>query len=891
MAVANRDRLRWTAGALVGLLVLLVVPGTARAEAGGAAATAVCDRAGDGPVRGQAAVDRLGSDGLTATAARSGEAADELRDRLLDDDDLWVDRCGVAFAVESRTEVPGTEVPVTEASGTAAPSAAATFPYGQTFALHSRPGAARVLHLDFTGVTVAGSNPWAQSYTGGTGWTAGAFDTDGRPGTFSAAEQDVVQDVWRRVSEDFRPFDIDVTTEDPGTAALERTSPTDQSFGTRVVITDDTTIAARCSCQGIAYIGVFTRTGANGFSAAYNAYSPAWVFADARTQTSAQLATAASHEAGHTFGLNHDGSPSTGYYGGHGAWTPIMGNGLRPVSQWSAGEYAGATNTQDDLAVIASGAPFAADDHGATAATATVLDAAPNPEATGVIGRRDDRDLFRFTAEGPTTIEVRPAAVAPDLDVRADLLLLDGSAIASSDPAVGVAADGTATGLDATITRTLAAGDYLLQVDGVGWGDARTTGYSDYASLGAYTVAIATDAPGQAPPAAVATRFHPLVPGRVLDSRPGPTNVGAFASPWQPGPTGARDIQIGGLAGVPVDAAAVVLNVTAVNPTASTFVQLWPAGESRPTFGSSLNVGPGQIVANAVTVKLGSDGRVRVLNAVGTTDLVVDVAGYYRSAPGGAGFTALTPVRLLDSRPGPANVGPFATPWSPGAAGARDIPIGGRGGVPAGADAVVLNVTAVDPTASTFLQLWPTGAPQPVFGSSVNAGPGQVVPNQVTVALGTGGAVRLLAAAGSVDVVIDVAGYYDAGTGSDFYALAPGRVLDSRSGHTNVGAFASAWASGPSGARDVAIAGLAGVPPDAAGVVLNVTAVNPSATSYLQVWPTGAPQPALGSSLNFGPGQIVPNAVTVGVGTGGRVRVLNAVGTVDVVVDVAGYFA
>ncbi len=81
------------------------------------------------------------------------------------------------------------------------------------------------------------------------------------------------------------------------------------------------------------------------------------------------------------------------------------------------------------------------------------------------------------------------------------------------------------------------------------------------------------------------------------------------------------------------------------------------------------------------------------------------------------------------------------------------------------------------------------------------------------------------------------------------------------------------------------------MPADADGVVLNVTVVNPTAGSFLQLWPTGASQPTLGSSLNFDAGQIVPDAVTVKLGTAGRVRVFNAVGSVDVIADVAGYFA
>jgi len=291
-----------------------------------------------------------------------------------------------------------------------------------------------------------------------------------------------------------------------------------------------------------------------------------------------------------------------------------------------------------------------------------------------------------------------------------------------------------------------------------------------------------------------------------------------------------------------------------------------------------------------VTVKLGTAGKVRVFNAQGTVNVIIDVSGYYSAGAGGDGFTALTPGRVLDSRSGPTNVGAFSTPWSPGVAGIRDVQIGGLAGVPSDADAVVLNVTVVSPTAGSFLQLWPTGSTQPVFGSSLNFNAGQIVPNQVTVKLGTAGKVRVFNAQGNVNVIADVSGYYKAGSGKAFFPIVPGRVLDSRSGPTNVGAFSTPWSPGVAGIRDVQIAGLVGVPSDADGVVLNVTVVSPTAGSFLQLWPTGTTQPVFGSSLNFNADQIVPNAVTVKLGTAGKVRVFNAQGTVNVIADVAGYF-
>ena len=127
---------------------------------------------------------------------------------------------------------------------------------------------------------------------------------------------------------------------------------------------------------------------------------------------------------------------------------------------------------------------------------------------------------------------------------------------------------------------------------------------------------------------------------------------------------------------------------------------------------------------------------------------------------------------MLDSRAGGSNVGAFATPW--GAGMARDVQVGGLGGVPADADAVVLNVTVTDVTASSFLQLWPTGSAQPTSGSSLNYSAGQTVPNAVTVKLGTAGRVTVFNRQGSANVIIDVVGYFKAGTGKAFHSITPG---------------------------------------------------------------------------------------------------------------------
>ena len=91
------------------------------------------------------------------------------------------------------------------------------------------------------------------------------------------------------------------------------------------------------------------------------------MFSAGTGKTGKNMGEAASHEIGHNFGLSHDATATASYYSGAAPWAPIMGVAYsQPVSQFSKGEYSGASTTQDDLAVIATGAPLRADDHGDT---------------------------------------------------------------------------------------------------------------------------------------------------------------------------------------------------------------------------------------------------------------------------------------------------------------------------------------------------------------------------------------------------------------------------------------------------------------------------------------------------------------------------------------------
>ena len=266
-----------------------------------------------------------------------------------------------------------------------------------------------------------------------------------------------------------------------------------------------------------------------------------------------------------------------------------------------------------------------------------------------------------------------------------------------------------------------------------------------------------------------------------------------------------------------------------------------------------------------------------------------------RVRPGApATYTPVTPRRVLDTRSG---VGAPAGKVGPGRSVGLVVrdPARAQDPVPAGATAVILNVTVVGATVPTYVTAFPSGTPAPL-ASNVNLRPGETVPNLVTVQLGTDGAVSLRNAAGSVHLVADLAGYYtpDA-AGVGFAAVDPGRVLDTRSGvgaprsRVGAGRFVDLRVTGTLPTTD---GRTVTVPAQATAVVLNLTAVTPSQATAVRAYPTPADAavPTV-SNLNPRAGQTVANLVTVAVGQGGSVRLRNDVGTVDLLADVAGYYA
>lgn len=383
-------------------------------------------------------------------------------------------------------EFPGTPLP-SEITGPEGSNADDTgsgtlAPLSQTFFLHSNPNAAHTIYLDFDGHVTSGTS-WNFVYANGDDIVTPAYSFEGGS-SFSDNELTRIQYIWQRVAEDYLPFDVDVTTEEPAAADLQKSGSGDTAWGIRMVIGGNGSWY-NSGVGGTAYRNSFN----------YSSDTPAFVFEDNLGGGSEKwVSEAIAHEAGHTLGLSHDG-PS--YYSGHGSgdtgWAPIMGLGYyKNLTQWSKGEYANANNAQDDLAIISSNNGFGhrTDDHGNTDATASPLSlSGTSISATGIIERNTDADVFSFTtAAGSINIDVDPAARGPNLDVLVELYSSSGQLVASSNPT---------NAIDANINLSVQAGTYYLHVSGTGKGDPLNGGYTDYGSLGYYRISgsVADNAP------------------------------------------------------------------------------------------------------------------------------------------------------------------------------------------------------------------------------------------------------------------------------------------------------------------------------------------------------------------------------------------------------------
>lgn len=443
----------------------------------------------DRALNGNDAVAALGAN-LPAVAAHYGKTAAALALLFRTDRDLWTDQKGRLYFGDSHVPNPALAPTINDG----AVSAAALVPLTDTFKLHSRPSATKKIYLDFDGHTTTGTS-W--NNTSRPSFVTPPYDIGDGSGTatFSNTELERIQYIWQRVAEDFAPFDVDVTTEDPGAAGLIKTDGADVNYGIRVCIGGSSYDWYGNGAGGVAYISSFD----------WNSDTPCFVFtAQLGTGNEKYTAEATSHEIGHTLDLYHDGrvasttNSAEGYFQGHGNWAPIMGVGYyKNIVQFSKGEYLYTNNTEDDLAKITASynTPYIPDDFGNSLATATPV-AAGTVAVPGIISTPTDVDFFRFeTGGGTLTFNIAVDSRSPNLNVEATLYNSAGTALAVSSPTTSMGTSFTASGL--------AAGTYYLKIDGVGEGDPASTGYSGYGSIGNYVLTgTVPEVPTNTPPTA-----------------------------------------------------------------------------------------------------------------------------------------------------------------------------------------------------------------------------------------------------------------------------------------------------------------------------------------------------------------------------------------------------
>ncbi|MFN0123257.1 MAG: putative Ig domain-containing protein [Blastocatellia bacterium] len=256
--------------------------------------------------------------------------------------------------------------------------------------------------------------------------------------------------------------------------------------------------------------------------------------------------------------------------------------------------------------------------------------------------------------------------------------------------------------------------------------------------------------------------FHPLPkPARLLDTRAGQTACVTPGAKLQAGSNTPLDSQ-GNCIGIPAGTKAIVGNATTVGPEAAGYLTLYPAGVAQPLAASS-NFTAGQTMNGPFITGLSAVGELKIFTSA-TTDLIIDVLGYYNDQPNdavgqGLLYTSLAaPVRLLDTRAGqPACYQPGLALAAGSTRNQQARGNCGNATIAMNAMAIVGNATVVNASAG-YLTFWPGGVAKPLVATT-NFNTGQVLNRHFTTGLSAAGIFDIYASA-QTDLVIDVAGYF-----------------------------------------------------------------------------------------------------------------------------------
>jgi hypothetical protein len=358
-------------------------------------------------------------------------------------------------------------------------------------------------------------------------------------------------------------------------------------------------------------------------------------------------------------------------------------------------------------------------------------------------------------------------------------------------------------------------------------------------------LAVATRTGSDAPlPVALGepAEYAPLAPQRIVDTRrPGTTR-----------PSAGTTVTVDLAPYVPAGTTAVAANLTAVGALATGYLTAYPCDRGRAEV-SSVNFSAGS-TRGALAIVPVSAARTLCVFTSADADLLVDLQGAF--VADGTRFAPLAPDRLLDTR-------------ASGRAAVHTI------AAPSGVAAVAVTLTATRPAGGGFLTAYPCGSSPPEV-SSVNFGRGETVAGAAIVPTGSGGAICVSTDA-DVDVIVDVTGTFSTAGGLRFVPAEPTRTYDTRTG---IGGWTPIH--GTDQVTDVRVA-----PPGAAAVTGTIALVGPTATAYATAFGCGPLPPT--SSVNAERGDLLANAVNVGVDPAGRLCVLASAAT-HVLFDTTGFW-
>lgn len=394
------------------------------------------------------------------------------------------------------------------------------------------------------------------------------------------------------------------------------------------------------------------------------------------------------------------------------------------------------------------------------------------------------------------------------------------------------------------------------------------------AALGSGAVVAATSA---AADPGVAGTYNATTGLRIVDTRSG---VGLAHARVGAGRT--VTFSVASKLGANGDLAPLNLGITVVAPTSSGFLTAFQGGSARPAV-STLNFAAGRNLSNTAVVKSSATGTVSVYNqSPGSLDLLVDLNGYWTagtvdpSTDGTAGaLNTVTPTRLLDTR---KSGGAIAD------RGLRSVAVAGKDGIPThNVSAVLLNVTAADPTKAGYLSVSADPEASDARTSVVNFAPKTIRADLVSTQLNTDGNISIYNGSyAPVDATVDVVGYITDGTPQltgAFVASTPYRAQDTRTA-------APVAANGTDKVQIFPNDGSAAI---FQTVAVTVTVANAKGPGFLVAWNGKSALPPT-SSMNHLPNDIVGQLLYVPVNPDGSISIHNhSSGTVDLVVDVRGF--